>query len=196
MMSDTGVTNSRSSSNARSIVEWTPTLVARLRDGDAQAGELLIGLYHGAMVRFCCAYLDNIDDAEDAVQDVFLKVHRSSMVPADFRAWLYRIARNHCLNLRRNRLRRRDRCPLPGAAEPSADCTGQLTRLVNAEQRTRIALLLAALPQAYGELLRLRYVEELSRAEIAQVLELPESTVKSRLYEALKRLREHVRPLG
>ena len=58
----------------RSRVEWTPTLVARLRAGEADAGELLTSLYRDSMVRFCWGYLGNLDDAEDAVQDVFVKV--------------------------------------------------------------------------------------------------------------------------
>ncbi|MCG8409297.1 MAG: sigma-70 family RNA polymerase sigma factor [Phycisphaerales bacterium] len=50
---------------------------------------------------------------------------------------------------------------------------------------------MATLPPTYHEVLRLRHVEGLSRAEIASVLEIPESVVESRLFEGLKKLREH-----
>ena len=69
--------------------------------------------------------------------------------------------------------------------------TGNLTRLVSRELWSRIGHLLAALPASQREPLRLRYAEELSRAEIAYVLDIPESVVKSRLFEGLKKLREH-----
>lgn len=69
--------------------------------------------------------------------------------------------------------------------------TGALTRLVRQEQRSRIMHLVRALPADHREVLCLRYVDGLSRAEIAYSLEIPESVVKSRLFEGLEKLREH-----
>lgn len=175
----------------RSRVEWTPTLVARLRAGEADAGELLTSLYRDSMVRFCWGYLGNLDDAEDAVQDVFVKVLKAQDHPDRFRPWLCRIARNHCLNLRRSRGRRRDDGPLPPGSRLDAALTGPLSRMVRGELRSRLAHLVAALPTEQREVLRLRYGDGLNRSEIAEVLELGESIVKSRLYEGLKKLRAH-----
>ena len=67
------------------------------------------------------------------------------------------------------------------------------TRMVNDEMRSRMSRLVEALPDAQREVLRLRYVEALSRAEIAEVVDAPESVVKSRLFEGLRRLRGLVR---
>lgn len=174
-----------------SSVDWTPTLVARLRGGESDAGKLLTSLYRQPMIRFCWGYLGNLDDAEDAVQDIFVKVLKTDAFPDRFRAWLCRIARNHCLNLLRSRNRRRDAGALPSDSHLDAALTGPLSRLVRGEARSRIAHLVAALPPEQREVLRLRHGDGLSRAEIAEVLELPESVVKSRLYEGLKKLREH-----
>jgi len=66
-----------------------------------------------------------------------------------------------------------------------------LTRLAKRELRSRTSHLVDALPVSQQEVLRLRYTEGLSRAEIAEVLEIPDSLVKSRLFEGLKKLREH-----
>jgi RNA polymerase sigma-70 factor (ECF subfamily) len=143
------------------------------------------------MIRFCWGYLQNLDDAEDAVQDIFVSALKAGEVPDNFRAWLYRIARNHCLNLLRSRGRRRDKGMLPSDSWLAGAQTGPLSRLVKAEDRSRIAHLVAALPGKLQEALRLRYAEGLSRAEIAEVVEVPESLVKSRLYEGMKKLREH-----
>lgn len=166
-------------------------IVARLRDGDAQAAELLQREYREAIVRFCWGYLGQLEEAEDAFQDVCCKVLGATQVPDQFRPWLYRIARNHCLNLRRARATRREDGPVPATSRLRDALTGQLTRMVKAEQRSRLTEAVESLSEEQGEALRLRYVEELSRSEIAAVLEIPESVVKSRLFEGLKKLREH-----
>jgi len=171
--------------------DLTPSLVARLRSGDTTAGGLLDQLYRQALVRFCRGYLGSREEAEDAVQEVFYKVLRTTDVPDNFRAWVYRITRNHCINVLRARARRGDQAGLPPASRLAAEATGNLTRVVKQELRTRIAHLLAALPPEQREVVCLRHGEELSRAEIAYVLDIPESTVKSRLFQGLKKLREH-----
>jgi RNA polymerase sigma-70 factor (ECF subfamily) len=169
----------------------TPSLILRLRDGDGEAGALLDKIYRRSLLQFCARYLGARHEAEDAVQDVFCKVLNSSTIPDDFRAWLYRIARNRCLDLLRSRERRRDDQEIPNESQLDADLTGNLTRLVRREQRSRIRQIMASLPPHQREVLRLRYVDQLSRAEIAHVLDLPESVVKSRLYEGLEKLRDH-----
>ena len=171
--------------------DLTPSLVGKVRAGDAQAGALLDQLHRQAITRFCWGYLGNVEEAEDAVQEVFCNVLKATEVPDNFRAWLYKIARNHCLNARRARARRRDRQVMPPDSQLSAHFTGNLTRLVKQELRSRIVHLLGALPSPQREALRLRYAENLSRSEIAYVLDIPESVVKSRLFEGLKKLREH-----
>jgi RNA polymerase sigma-70 factor (ECF subfamily) len=175
--------------------EFSPDLVPRLRRGDADAGRVLQRMFGTAIYRFCWGYLGNADDAEDATQEIFCKVLRASDVPDSFRAWLYRIARNHCLNMLRDRARRRAGQALPGEDHLPESLTGNLTRLLRSEQRKRVAQLLAELPAMYSEVLRLRYAEDLSRAEIAHVLGIPESIVKSRLCEGLKKLRSQSEPL-
>jgi RNA polymerase sigma factor (sigma-70 family) len=171
--------------------DMTPSLVASLRGGENRAGALLDQLYRKPMLRFCWGYLGRAEDVEDAVQEVFCRVIASREVPDNFRAWLYRVARNVCLNVVRGRGRRRDARALPSDSRLADDCTGDLTRLVKAELRSRIGHLLGALPIEQREALRLRYVEGLSRTEIAYVLEVPEPTVKSRLFEGVRKLREH-----
>lgn len=168
----------------------TSTLVSTLRESDPEAGALLDELYRDALVRFCWGYLGQVEEAEDAAQDVCYKVLTATRIPDGFRPWLYKIARNHCLNLLRNRARRKDGVELPAASHLDGLLTGHLTRLVQKEQRDRVGELVRSLQESQREVLRLRYVEDLTRAEIAVVLEISESLVKSRLFEGLKRLRE------
>jgi RNA polymerase sigma factor (sigma-70 family) len=103
----------------------------------------------------------------------------------------YRIARNACLNAPRSRGRRRDAKVLPSDLRVATGTTGDLSGLVKAELRSRIGHLLGALPAEQRETLRLRHAQRLSRAEIAYVLDIPEPTVKSGLFEGLRKLREH-----
>ncbi len=174
-----------------SLAELTPALVARLRDGDADAGKLLCDLYQPPLMRFSFRYLGSQDEAKDIVQEVFLRVLKNNALPVNFRAWIYKIARNRCLDVIRARGRRRDDQDLPTASRLDADLTGCLTRLVRREQRAHLKLALAELPENQREVLHLRYAEDLSRTEIAEVLDLPEPLVKSRLYEGMVRLRTH-----
>ncbi len=155
------------------------------------AARALSDSYGPAMLRFCWGYLGEMNDAEDAVQDVLCKALAAQQRPDNMRAWLYKVARNHCLNLLRSRRRRRDAGLLPSASRLPARLTGPLTGLARGEQRSRLRHMVAALPASYREVLMLRYAEGLTRAEIADVLEESETTVKNRLYEGLRRLREH-----
>lgn len=167
-------------------------LVERLRRGDPAAMGILQSRYRARLVQFCWGYLEDIEEAEDAVQDVFCKVLEAAVIPDQFRPWVYRVARNHCLNLLRSRARRVDRAAIPAASQVGAALTGQLTGMVRDEARAKVISAVAQLPESVREALRLRYVENLSRAEIAEILEVPESQVKSRLFEGLQKLRETV----
>ncbi len=167
------------------------TLLTRLREGDAEAGALLEQLHREPLRRFALRYLHHADDAEDVVQEVFARALESKAVPDQLRAWLYRVARNLCLNqLRAGRVR--DGASLPTGLDLAADQTGNLTRLARVEEREALERQLARLSDAQREALLLRYVEGLGREEIALVLEVPASVVKSRLYEGVARLRRLV----
>jgi len=164
-------------------------LIAAFRAGDSAAGAVLQQRFRPALYRLCRSYLA-ADEVDDALQEVFVNVLRTTDTPRNARAWLYRIARNHCLNRIRARRRRRDDARMPAFEDADEQLTGQLTRLVRAERRDAIGRALSMLTFEQQEVLRLRYAEGFSRAEIAEVLELPESVVKSRIYEGLKLLRE------
>ncbi len=170
--------------------EATVVLVSRLRLKDAQAAAELHRLYREALLRFCWGYVGRMEEAEDAVQDITCKVLAAEDIPDHFRPWLYKVARNHCMNLIRERATHKVRHALPAASHLFEPLTGHLTRMARDEARTKLAEIVLTLPEAQREVLRLRYVDDLSRAEIAEVLDLPESVVKSRLFEGLSKLRE------
>lgn len=164
-------------------------LIAAFRGGDSSAGKALQEHFRPALVRLCRSYIPP-GDVEDALQEIFYNVLRTAEVPRKPRAWIYRIARNHCLNRMRARRRRKDEAALPPFEDADAQLTGQLTRLVRAERRDAVGRAMGMLTFEQQEVLRLRYAEGFSRGEIAEVLDVSESIVKSRIYEGLKLLRE------
>jgi RNA polymerase sigma-70 factor (ECF subfamily) len=139
------------------------------------------------LVRYARGFLGSPEEAEDAVQDVLARALAAAEAAADPRAWLYRCLRNHCLNLRRARERRPEE--LASAFDPPAEATRLLSRLAQAEEHAALGERLARLPAGEREALVLRYVEDLSREEIARVLDVPLATVKTWLFAGLERLR-------
>ncbi len=141
-----------------------------------------------AIVRFCEGYLGHRDDAEDAAQEVFSRALAAKTAPENPGAYLRKIARNHCLNVLRSRRRRRDGERMETEAPFAASLAGPLTLLAGKECRADVQKALAALTDEQREVLWLRYGEDLSRSEIAAILGVAESTVKSRLEEAVKKV--------
>jgi RNA polymerase sigma-70 factor (ECF subfamily) len=143
------------------------------------------------LARFCRGYLGDDDGADDAVQEVLERASaaRTRARPESPRAWLLAIARNHCIDVLRARDARPDRARLATSFDAALETAGPITRLVQAERESELAAALASLSADERELLRLRYAEDLSRAEVATVLATTEDLVKSRLYEAIEKLR-------
>ena len=166
------------------------SLIRRLRAGDMSAGESLQELYSRDLCRFALRYLGNDHDAEDAVQEVFVKILESDTSPNEFRRWAYRIVRNVCLNRLRSKGRRRDADRLETGLDIPMEQVGELTRLVRVEDGVAIRTALETLSDAQREVLILRYLEGLERDEIAEVLDVSVSVVKSRLFEGINRLRK------
>jgi RNA polymerase sigma-70 factor (ECF subfamily) len=178
-------------SRERSPADLTPSLVIELREGKASAAKLLDRLYRSRLTRFCLGYLGRWEEAEDVVQEVFYKVIQDGVVPDRFRPWIYEICRNQCVDRLRKQNRRLDDQPLPRSSFINGQLTGNLTRLVKGEKRAMLLKRLGSLPNEQREVLLLRYTEGLSRAEIAEVLDIPEKLVKHRIYNGLERLRKH-----
>ena len=104
-----------------------------------------------ALTRFTARYLGNKDDAEDAVQEVFVKLLESNCEPRDLRALTYRIARNVCLNRLRSKGRRKDADRLATGVDVPQEELGPLTRLVNLEEGQKIASALEQLSESQRE---------------------------------------------
>lgn len=152
---------------------------------------------HSALLfRVAFSLLRNASDAEDVVQEAFLRVlkHRKKLAAIENpRVWLVRIAWNVALDRKR---RLRSMPVLEGAEEimlqhPSAEASAE-NSLGASQGCARILRIMEKLPRKEREVLRLSAIEELGSAEIAAVLQTTESSVRSCLFRARQRLRDRL----
>jgi RNA polymerase sigma-70 factor, ECF subfamily len=174
-----------------------------LRAGDRVEFARLVETYSGFVYRLALKLMEDPQDAEDVLQETFLKAHRG-LVNFDGRSslstWLYRIATNEALML----LRRRKAPaisleePLEGEAEAQEPleildwCCAPEAELMSGEARRMLNQAVDALPATLRVVFILRDIEGLSTLETSQVLNLSEAAVKTRLSRARLRLREQL----
>lgn len=172
-----------------------------LRAGDRTEFARLVEAYSGVIYRLAIKMLDNPQDAEDVLQETFIKAYRH-LAGFDGRSslstWLYRIATNEALMLLR---RRKDNLvSIDEPANPEEEdqeprqiidwCCLPEEELLSAEARTYLDSAIDDLPASLRVVFLLRDIEGLSTQETGEVLNLSETAVKTRLSRARLRLRE------
>ena len=176
-------------------------LVQRCLEGDPKAWDTFVQVYWKRVFHIAYKFVAQFDEAEDLTQEIFVKLFRALPTydrRASFDTWLTRVSRNLCID----RYRRRHREAQRFTDEVDPD-TIQLDELVSRpdatlEQRDQVAMVrraLARLPPLYREAVVLRDIHELSYEDIADRLQLPEGTVKSRINRGRKELARHLRSL-
>jgi RNA polymerase sigma-70 factor (ECF subfamily) len=174
-------------------------LVERARAGDLDAYEVLVRR-HQAIAYRTAALVAGPGDAEDAVQEAFVKAYRALdrfRTDRAFRPWLLRIVANEASNTRRSAGRRYGlavrvgRQAWTGPVSPDPELDVEL-----AETSATLLGLLGRLPERERQVIVCRYLLELSEAETAQVLDIPAGTAKSRHARGLARLRVAARGIG
>jgi RNA polymerase sigma factor (sigma-70 family) len=169
-------------------------LIARAQRGEAQAYEQLVQQYE--QIAFRVAYLITHEEHEaaDAAQDAFLRAYRalsSFKLDQPFRPWLLRIVTNTALN-RIQAAQRRERMAERYTRQVIVENSGQSIEglAVKREQQQRLIAAVRQLHPDQQALIALRYFMELPEAEVAEALNIPRGTVKSRLHRTLAKLRE------
>jgi RNA polymerase sigma-70 factor (ECF subfamily) len=169
-------------------------LAAACRSGDLRAYERLYAMHGARMKNLARNVLGNPIDAEDAVQDTFLKVQRSIASfrgQSSFVTWTYRILINTCYDARRSRLRKKE------IANDDSEETPRLEpRAPGAHPTLRMALerALEKLTRHQRDVFLLYEVEGFRHAEIAGMLEMTETASKNTLFQAKKNLRQMLEP--
>jgi RNA polymerase sigma-70 factor, ECF subfamily len=166
----------------------------RAQRGDAAAYEELVRIHQGIAFRVALVAAGDRGEAEEAVQDAFVKAYRALgrfRVGAPFRPWVLRIVANEARNRRRSAGRRAglvlQAAAVSGDAAPSPE-----TAAVEHERRTELLDGLARLEARDREVLVHRFLLELGEEETAAALGVRRGTVKSRTSRALERLRQLV----
>lgn len=172
-------------------------LVRRAQDGDAAAFGALLKRYEQGVYNLAYGVLGNLQEAQDAAQDVFLRVWRylsSFRGDSAFTTWLYRVTVNTCLNRRRKlrpQLNQIDGdAVLAGLPAPTFD---PLDATMRRQRQEYLWSLVDQLPEKYRVVILLFYREQLSYDEIAEVLALPLGTVKAHLNRARRALARRLR---
>ena len=179
----------------RCVNEVSADIIHRCRRGDIRALEDIYHVYGQRVYRLCLRMMGGSADAEDAVQQVFLRVFDQAAKfsgQSAFSTWVYRVTANHCLNVlkasRRNpvtSISDAPEAPLVSQAAPSP-----LEAAADADEQALAARLLGSLGPEDRVIIVLREIEELTYRQIAYVLEVPIGTVMSRLHRARRILRE------
>jgi RNA polymerase sigma factor (sigma-70 family) len=154
------------------------------RAGNPGAFEAIVDRYQGRLLGFCRQMLGSTEDAEDVLQEVFVNAYRAMLADEreiNLRPWLYRIARNRCLNHLRK--------PTADAQEsmdmvPEVEAASTAEKVHNREEFRQLLTDVGKLPETQRSALLLREMDAMSYEEIAQAMETSVPSVKSLLVRA------------
>ncbi len=165
--------------------------------GDTRAFNRLVLKWEKTIYNVALRMLRDREEASEATQEVFLSAFRSIRRfrrDAKFSTWIYRIALNHCATRLKQRPpgthfsldhERADEKPVPQLQVAGS----QVGELMQREQRARVMTALSHLPSDQQAVIELKFFQERTFDEIAEILEVPLSTIKSRLYSGLEMLK-------
>jgi RNA polymerase sigma factor (sigma-70 family) len=159
-------------------------LIAMARSGNTGAFETIVDRYQGRLLGFCRQMLGSTEDAEDVLQEVFVNAYRAMLADEreiNLRPWLYRIARNRCLNHLRK--------PTADAQEsmdmvPVVEAAATAEKVSNREEFRQLIADVGKLPETQRTALLLREMDAMSYEEIAAAMETSVPSVKSLLVRA------------
>ena len=170
-------------------------LMLQLQTGDLLSFDTLVKRWEKPLLNYCYRMINDISLAEDLRQEVFLRIYRSAKTyhpTAQFSTWLYRIATNLCLDTLAKQQRRKE-TPIAAYLESEPErlidpSDAPDAVLVKQETVNCVRLALARLPEDQRIVVIMRHYHDLKFQEIAEILERPISTVKSRMAAGMERL--------
>jgi len=181
-------------------------LVERVQQGDKRAFELLVVKYHRKIIRLISRLIRDPAEVEDVAQDAFIKAYRA--LPqfrgeSAFYTWLYRIAVNTAKNYLATQGRRPESSSDIDTEEAETFADGEQLRDINTpdsmlhtkQVAETVNRAMEALPEELRTAITLREIEGLSYEEIAEAMECPIGTVRSRIFRAREAIAEKLRPL-
>jgi RNA polymerase sigma-70 factor, ECF subfamily len=174
------------------MMESDEALFERVLAEDLVAFDRLYDRYERSLFGYARSQLRDDAEAEDAVQEAFVAVIRERKIEVrSFRAWLFQVAHNLCLNRVRSRQRTRSALEVLQREENGDSSLPDDTRLEDANRNATLWHAVCQLPQRLADVYRLR-ASGMSYEEAAVVLDVPVGTVKSRVHEMVVRLRKEM----
>ena len=181
-------------------------LVARAQQGDKQAFNLLVEKYQRKLSRLLSRFIRDQSEVEDVTQEAFIKAYRA--LPAfrgdsAFYTWLYRIGINTAKNYLMAMGRRAPTSTEVGAEEAEGFEEGEQLRDINTPESVLLSNEIAEtvnstieqLPEELRRAIQMREIEGMSYEDIAQAMDCPIGTVRSRIFRAREAIAEQLRPL-
>jgi RNA polymerase sigma-70 factor, ECF subfamily len=181
-------------------------LMLRVKQGDSDAFAALVEKYKGPVINLAWRMIQDPTEAEDLAQNVFVQVYRSAdryRAESKFSTWLFTIARNLCLNeLRRRNRHRAQSLEAASTTEPDQGplqvqdhrLMGPTEKILHGELNSRIEEALQDLPENQRTAVLLCRQEDLSYDDIAQVMGVSVSAVKSLIHRGRETLKGRLKP--
>ncbi len=166
----------------------------RFLSGRASAFQVLSARHGARIYNFILRQVRDQELAKDLVQETFLRVVKNAAsfrAQSKFTTWLYTIARNQCIDALR-KARHRRHVPLDRPLSKDDDGGATLLDMVADDRPGQATQALGELPDEQREVFLMREIEGLKFREIAEIVGIPENTVKSRMRYALEALRGHL----
>ncbi len=166
-------------------------LLEKAKSGDGKAFGKIVEKHTGVVYAAVRSVLGNRDDIDDAVQESFIRIYRglpSFSGRSSLSTWIWSVARNNAINVRAKE--RDDIIPLDKTAEIASSRLGPEAEYARRRAAKDIEWLLSGLEGNYRQVIELRYLAGKKYNEIAQMLDLPEGTVKTLIHRARIRMKK------
>ena len=179
------------------------SIIKQVLGGDADAFEHIVKKYEKKVYNLALRYLKNRDDALDLSQEVFIQVYNNLAQfrgDSQFSTWIYRVTYNKCVDMLRKTQKLRRNVVMSTDDEnffETRDCRASIEEdYEGRETLVTVMKIIDTLPSEQRDVVILRYIKDLSYSQIADVLEIAEGTVKSRLNRARLKIKEQLKESG
>ncbi|MFD6438225.1 sigma-70 family RNA polymerase sigma factor [Peribacillus sp. NPDC060186] len=174
--------------------EVTDELVKKVRGGNDHAYRILIETYKETIFRTVYSVLRNQKDAEDATQEVFIKIYTSlpQYKNQGFKTWITRIAVNHAIDLKRKKERQKEDSHEEQPSEAHLGLSDDVEAVFfRNERRKQVLRKLNDLPDGYRDVVYGYYIKEKTFQQIAEEQQIQVKSVEVKLYRARNWMRKH-----
>ncbi len=179
------------------------SIIKQVLGGDADAFEHIVKKYEKKVYNLALRYLKNRDDALDLSQEVFIQVYNNLAQfrgDSQFSTWIYRVTYNKCVDMLRKTQKLRRNVVMSTDDENFFETRDRRASIEEdyegRETLVTVMKIIDTLPSEQRDVVILRYIKDLSYSQIADVLEIAEGTVKSRLNRARLKIKEQLKESG